>query len=164
MQSNAIKASYINPFTIWFQLMRTTTEMLWASSQVITHRTHRIIAGNVNPNLRDRQELLLMGQEKIEAATESARAVGAYMARWHAQFGMLAFNQMMATATAFASLATSRSAAQVLQHQAKLTREIVTAPAATASRLIDSAAHLTHHAIKPLHTRATKNAKRLGKR
>jgi hypothetical protein len=164
MQPSTIGASYVNPFSIWINLALKTTEMLWASSQVITHRTGRMMLSNANPNLSDRRELVLMGQEKIDAAIESARAMGAYIAKWQIQFGVLAINQMMANATAIASLATSRNPGQVLGHQARLVRDAVTAPAIAASKLASSAAHLSHHAIKPIHSRAIKNAKRLAKR
>ena len=164
MQPNAIGASFVHPFSLWIDLVLKTTQMLWASSEVIAHRTGRMMLSNVSPSLSDRQELVLMGQEKVEAATESARAMGAYIAKWQIQFGVLAIKQMMATATTLTSLAASRNPGQVLDHQATLVRDAVTAPTIAASKLASSAAHLSQHAIKPIHSRATKNAKRLAKR
>ena len=49
------------------------------------------------------------------------------------------------------------------KRQAQLLRTAMLNVGALASRFNHSAAHLAHHALKPIHTRATGNAKRLRK-
>ena len=105
-----------------------------------------------------------MGQEKIEAAYESASAMSAGLARMSLEFGMLAFRQWFAAATAFTSLATSRTLGQYSGHQAKLIRDHATRSAVAATRLSTSVAQIADRGLKPIHSRATKNARRLGKR
>jgi hypothetical protein len=41
--------------------------MMSASAQVIGHRTGRMALAGPAPNARDRREIALMGQQKIEA-------------------------------------------------------------------------------------------------
>jgi hypothetical protein len=141
-----------------------TGEMLWASAQVVNHRTSRAFLASPSPSMRDRREFVLMGQEKVEAAAESVTSMSAYLMAMNVQFATLAFKQSLTAATALMSLAASRTIGQSLGRQAKLIHDTVGNSAVTASRLSGSAAHLAHRGLKPIHSRATKNAKRLGKR
>ena len=80
---------------MWSRLAWKTGEMAIASAQVIGHRTSRLaLAGSV-PSARDQREFALMGQEKGEAAMESAQAVGVRMLMLNQQFAALAFKQML---------------------------------------------------------------------
>ena len=60
-------ALYANPFLLWTNIALRSAEMMWASSQVIGHRTSRILQTYPNYSVSDRREIVLMGQEKIEA-------------------------------------------------------------------------------------------------
>ena len=151
-----------NPFAIWTALAFRTGEMMVASAQVIGHRTNRMITSGPMPNERDRREFSLMGQEKMEAASESVQAMTKHMMTINQQIGAQAFGQMLTGATDMLSLATSRTASQALARQTKLIRTL-TQGTVNASQLATSAARLAQRGLKPIHSRATANAKRLGK-
>src|SRR5664279_4822825 len=77
MQMKRNYAGYLDlsPFILWGDLATKTVEMMLASAQVIGHRTGRMALAGPAPNARDRREFALMGQEKIEAGTQSAQAM-----------------------------------------------------------------------------------------
>jgi hypothetical protein len=137
--------------------------MMLASAQVIHQRTGRMAAAGTKPSARDRREFVLMGQEKIEAGVESASAVAAQMMTMNRLLGAQAVKHMMAGTATVVSLAASRTAGQAMARQAKLLRTM-TQSAATTARLSGVAARLAQRGLKPIHSRATANAKRLGKR
>ena len=155
--------SFTNPFLVWSRLAWKTSEMMLASAQVIQHRTGRIAAAGAAPSARDRREFALMGQEKIEASVESASAMAAHMMTMNPLLGALAVKHMMTATAAVLSLATSRTAGQAMARRAKLVRTI-TQSAATTAQLSGAAGRIAQHGLKPIHTRATANARRLGKR
>jgi hypothetical protein len=152
-----------NPFLAWTDLAWKLGEMSMDSAHVITHRTARMAAAGPRPDARDRQEFTRMGQEKIEAATESARAITAHLATMNLQFGASALGHMVAGTTALMSLAASRSVGQFLTRQVRLA-ETLSRSAKTVSELYDSTARLATRGLKPIHARASANARRLGKR
>jgi hypothetical protein len=152
-----------NPVLTWIGLAWKTSEMLMASAQVIHHRTQRLATAGVMPNPRDRREFTLMGQEKVEAMAESAQAVALRIMTLNQQIGAQIIGQMVAGTTALMSLAASRSVAQSSTLQAKLMQEIMASSATATTRLADSVARMAHHGLKPIHSRATANARRLGK-
>jgi hypothetical protein len=152
-----------NPSTLWSSLAMKTGEMMLASAQVINHRTGRIARAGASPNSRDRREFTLMGQEKIAAASESAQAVAARVLNLNQQIGTIAFNQLVTGTAGIVALATARTIAQSGKAQAELMRDTISSSAKTASQLADSVARVAHQGLKPVHSRATANAKRLAK-
>ncbi len=90
------KSTLTPPWTPWIDLARQTSEMLTASAQVIGHRTRRLALAGGQPSARDRREFTRMGQEKIAAATESARAMAREMLAIHLRWGRLGFEQVLA--------------------------------------------------------------------
>ena len=152
----------VNPFAIWTNLAFKTGEMMMASAQVIGHRTNQMAKSGPIPNERDRSEFSLMGQEKMDAARESVQAMTKHMMTLNQQMGAQALGYMLAGATDILSLATSQTAGQALARQAQLIRTL-TRGAVRASLLSTSAARLAQLGLKPIHSRATANAKRLGK-
>lgn len=155
--------SFADPFLLWTHLAWKTGEMMLASAQVVHHRTSRIAAAGATPSARDRREFALMGQEKIEAAVESASAMAAQMMRMNPLLGPRAFGRMMAGAAAVMSLAASRTAGQAMARHAKLVRTMRES-ATTTAQLSGATARLAQRGLKPIHARATANARRLGKR
>jgi hypothetical protein len=131
-----------------------------AAAQVVAHRTQRMIAAGGNPNARDRRELALMGQEKLDAAGHSAYAVGSELLRINHRSAMQAWLAMLSTSTDLLSLAGSRTPSQVAARQAKLARTLRRA-APTAAAVSAATTSLARAALKPLHSRATRNAVRL---
>jgi hypothetical protein len=152
-----------NPFLAWADLAWKIGEMSVASAQVIARRTTRMAAAGPMPNARNRQEFTRMGEEKIEAATESARAIAAHLTTMNLEVGARAFRHMLTGTAALMSLAASRSVGQSITRQAKLAQTL-SRSAITASELFDSTARLARRGLKPIHARATANARRLGKR
>lgn len=155
--------SFTHPFLAWSRLAWKTGEMMLASAQVIHHRTGRMAAAGTTPNARDRREFALMGQEKIEAALESGSAIAAQMMTLNPLLGPRAFKHMMTGAAAVMSLAASRTAGEAMARHAKLVRTMMQS-AVTTAQLSGTTARIAHRGLKPIHSRATANAKRLGKR
>lgn len=147
------------PFMPWVQLAVKTTEMMFASAQVIHHRTNRIAAAGVAPNARDRKEFMRMGQEKIDAVNESAQSVVARMATMQMQFAALAFKQMLGGTSRAYSLASAPAMSANIH--GKLLQHAFSSSAVAVSQVSGSVARLMQYALKPIHLRATGNAKRL---
>jgi hypothetical protein len=152
-----------NPFLAWTDLAGKIGEMSMASAQVIGHRTKRMAAAGPMPNARDQREFPVMGQQKIEATTESARAIAAHLAAMNLKLGARPFRHTLSRTAALMSLAASRSVGQSITRQAKLA-ETFSRSAKTAFEFSDSTARLARRGLEPLHARATANARRLGKR
>ncbi len=153
----------VNPFRIWSAFAWKTGEMMLASVQVIGHRSKRMLSAGNSPSAGDRRELALMGQEKFAAAAESVQAMAFGGTRLNQQLGAMAFKQILTGTAAIMSLAASRTAGQSVARQTRLVRDTMTHSAVAMSQLSKSAAHLAHRGLKPFHSRATGNAKRLGK-
>lgn len=150
-----------NPFTVWFTLAAKTGEMLFASSQVIAHRLNRLANAGITPNARDRKEFTLMGQEKVEAVIESQQAMGVRLISMCQQAGALLFRQWMDAASSVMGLAFSRDLAQSASKHNALMQTGQANLAALFSHWSQAVAGLAHHGLKPIHSRATSNAKRL---
>ena len=155
--------SFTNPFLVWTRLAWKTGEMMLASAQVIQHRAGRMAVAGAKPSARDRREFALMGQEKIEAGVESASAMAAQMMAMNPLLGTRAVKNMMTGAAALMSLATSQTASQAMARHAKVVR-IMAESAGTTAQVSGAAARLAQHGLKPIYSRATANAKRLGRR
>jgi hypothetical protein len=164
MRFPSIPGLYANPFVTWTSLAWKTTEMMVNSGQVIGQRLAGMALAGPAPSLRDRREMALMGREKIEAGAESAYAMGWYLLTLNQQLAALAMKQMLSGTSAMMSVASSRTAAESLSRQTKLMGDAMTHTAATASHLSSSTARLAHRGLKPISTRARRNAKRLRKR
>jgi hypothetical protein len=134
--------------------------MSTAAAQVVAHRTPRIVAAAGNPNARDRREFALMGREKLDAAAHSAYAVGSKLWRLNYRSGTQMWLAMLTASTDILSLAASRTPSQVAARQAKLARTLRGA-APSAASVSAVTASLMRAALKPAHSRATQNAKRL---
>lgn len=161
MKRNQARFSSANPFVVWPQLAFQTGEMLMASAQVISHRTRRIVMAGALPNARDRREFTLMGQEKVDAASESLQAIAARMIAMNAQLNALAFRQMLSGMSGMMSLLASPALAMSAKGQADLLQAAIRNSTRLASQLSGSMARMVHHGLRPIHSRATGNAKRL---
>ena len=162
MKRSSAPRSSTNPLLLWTDLAMRTGEMMLASAQVISHRTSRMSKTGPTPNARDRREFALMGHEKMEASVESAQAMAMRLMKMNPLLGAHAATQMLTSATAVMSLAASRTAGEAMKRQAAVIRTI-TQSAGAASRLSGSTARVGQGGLKPLHARATANARRLGK-
>ncbi|MFC7514663.1 polyhydroxyalkanoate granule-associated phasin [Herbaspirillum sp. GCM10030257] len=162
MSSQRLRYPNASPLLVWMQLGFKTSEMLFASSQVIGHRTSRMAMAGPMPNARDRKEFTLMGQEKLEAATESAQAVMDRMFALQIEMASTAFRQYMTGATSLFALAATPASVLTAGGQATLMRNFL-APLTAATSLSGNIARVAQHGLKPIHSRATSNARRLGK-
>ena len=163
MKRNFLGYSYFGPFTLWSDLATKTMEMMLASAQVIGHRTGRMALAGPVPNARDRREIALMGQEKIEAGVQSAQAMAEHMMAMSQPLGALAFRHILRSSTALLSLASSRTPSQLIARQAALARALGQSAVSMAD-VSKSATKLARRGLKPIHAKATANAKRLRKR
>ncbi|HEX6364045.1 MAG TPA: polyhydroxyalkanoate granule-associated phasin [Albitalea sp.] len=150
------------PFALWTDVALRTSEMLVASAQVIGHRTRRIAAAGHSPGLRDRREFARMGFEKVEAAGESLWAMGQHVLMANTQVWTRAWQDAVASTTAWMSCSGSRTLPQLLERQLEVAQAL-SQSARSAARLSDAAAHLVDKGLKPIHARATANARRLGR-
>ncbi|KRB89142.1 polyhydroxyalkanoate granule-associated phasin [Noviherbaspirillum sp. Root189] len=162
MSSQRLRYPHANPLLVWMQLGFKTSEMLFASSQVIGHRTSRMAMAGPVPNARDRKEFTLMGQEKLEAAAESAQAVINRMFALQIEMASTAFRQYMTGVTSLFALAAAPASVLTAGGQARLMRGFLV-PLTAATSLSGNMARVAQHGLKPIHSRATANARRLGK-
>lgn len=162
MSSQRLRYPNANPLLVWMQLGFKTSEMLFASSQVIGHRTSRMAMAGPTLSARDRREFTLMGQEKLEAAAESAQAVINRMFALQIEMASTAFRQYMTGAASLFALAATPASVPTAGGQAKLMQSYL-APLTTATSLFGNMARVAQHGLKPIHSRATSNARRLGK-
>lgn len=152
-----------NPFYLWAELALKTGEMMAASAQVITHRTGRMLNAGPIPDSRDRREFQRMGQEKLEAAAESAQAMTARLLHTQREMNAIAARQAAlgaASMFAFAGAWASPVAANAAQQ--RLLRGTAENAAAAGRQMHRSAARMAQQGLRPIHARATANAKRLG--
>ncbi len=163
MKRNYLGHAYFSPFILWGDLATKTLEMMLASAQVIAHRAGRMARAGPAPNARDRREFALMGREKIEAGAQSAQAMVAHMMSMSQPWGALALRHILRNSAAFMSLASSQTPTQLIARQAALARAVAQSALSMADVARD-ATKLAHRGLKPLHAKATANAKRLGKR
>jgi hypothetical protein len=163
MNRNYPGSSYFFPLLLWSNLGTKTLEMMQASAQVIRHRSGRLALAGPAPSARDRREFALMGQEKIEAGVQSALAMAAQMTTISQPWGALVARDMLRYSAALVSLAGSRTPSQLVARQAALSRALGQS-ARSMAHVSGSAAKLAHRGLKPIHAKATANAKRLGKR
>ncbi len=147
--------------TNWLRLFAETCEMLTATTEVVKVRTTRLVMAGPLPNERDRTEFSLMSREKSEAANESLQAMGSGFIGLSMGLAMATSKHIWATSAAAADLASSRSAAQWLEHQAALVKVAAASPA-NPLQLASSATRVVQESLAPIHGRATANAKRLG--
>ena len=163
MKRRDLGDSYFDSFKLWNDLAMKTAEMLLASARVIGHRSERLALAGPAPNKSDRREFALMGREKFEASSQSARATSLHLLLENQAASAQAFNNMLRSTSAYLSLANSRTPRQLFARQAALALALGRSVVSLAD-VSDSAAKLAHRGLKPIHAKATANAKRLGKR
>ncbi|VTU17536.1 hypothetical protein H4CHR_00007 [Variovorax sp. PBS-H4] len=151
---------FFNPFMLWTDVAFKTHEMLLYSSSVIQLRTERMARAGLAPSDADVAEMQLMGHEKLAAATESGAAICNQL--HSTQFALVgrAVQQWLGGAFAMASLATSTTPTQVSTHGRALIGA-ATRSAATLSQLSSAGARIAQRGLKPIHAKASANARRL---
>lgn len=151
-------------YLAWSRLAWETGEMLLAASQVICYRTQRIATAGAIPNARDRREFILMGQEKIDAATASLQAASMQLLVMNTKLAALAFNQSIGGANGLLSAFIRADARSAARAHAALLSDTLRNSARLTSRFSGSMSRVVRGGLRPFHSRATGNARRLSKR
>jgi hypothetical protein len=153
--------AWFNPFLLWTDVAGRTAKMMFDASGVIAQRTSRMAAHGANPTAADRAEMKLMGSEKVAAGGEAARAMLLRMGAVQAQWGALAFSQMLRSGQAMGALAVSCNPAQFAARQRRVIDVAMQNGNEAAAKASSTTARLTRSAIKPVHAVVKKNARRL---
>jgi hypothetical protein len=162
MVCHPVEQPWAYPVSAWSQLALQTGEMLLASRQVIGYRIGRMAAGDVL-NVHDHSEFALMGQEKIDAAAESAQAMTARMFDVYLKMGTLVFEQILTRTCSMmpdnrnSFVAMDTWPEKIMTDMAGMANHSSQAIA----QLSDAAASVMQDGLQPIHARATENARRL---
>ena len=120
------------PLSLWMDLATRSSEMLWASGEVIAHRSRIMANMGADPSASDQREMQRMVEEKISASADSAMAMS-FRAAEVCQSMMLRSMQPWMGST----------------------------HAASPNDVTRAAAQITQAGLAPFHQRARSNAKRL---
>lgn len=151
-----------NPFFIWAEVAIKTGEMMLASAAVIDHRTRRMHTAGSRPSARDRREFDVMRDEKLKVAGQSVQAMAAQFLTMDPLLWVRAYRQMLAVTAAMMSASAGRSITQLVARQARLVRTLSESIAPMLA-LSGATAQLAQRGLAPIHSRATANARRLGR-
>ena len=151
---------FFNPLLLWADVAFKTGEMFMSAGSVIQIRTTRMAQAGLAPNAADIEEMQLMGHEKLEAVTESGAAIANQMHTTHFALMNRAVQHWFGGANALFGIVTSMSPAQALSHGHRFMRS-ATRGAATVSQLSSAGARIAQRGLRPIHARATSNARRL---
>jgi len=164
MKNAPFPALMLEPFRLWSAVAWKFGELMLASAQVIGYRSElmRSVGDPVDPhNVR---ELALMGQEKMAAGAESTQAMALDSMMLGQKLGLMAFGQMMTNMASLMSLSASRSANQTMARQSAYAHKTLRNSASATALISRSTARIAQKGMKPIHSRATANASRLGKK
>ena len=125
------------------RLNKQTAELMTAAPQVVAHRITRMALAGNKPSASDQREFHLMSAEKVDAFGESWRAMGLQLWKSQSQLAASMMQGWGAGASAGAALSPLGPFAAAWQ-------------AATLDILSQG--------MRPVHRRATANAKRLGRK
>lgn len=153
-------ARLFNPLMLWVDVALKTQEMLLSSGSVIQMRTERMAKAGLTPSDVDLAEMQLMGHEKLAAATEAGAAMANQLHT--TQFALMnrAVKHWLGGGVALFSLATSLTPAQAVTHAQAFGNATVRSAEAL-SQLSSAGARIAQRGLKPIHAKATSNARRL---
>ncbi len=147
---------------LWWQTAYKMWEVGIAAPQVIAHRTARMAAAGHMPNARDQREFSRMGQEKLEAFSQSWTAMATQMAAFNMQFATLATQQWFSAWTALPRLMFAGTPAQMAKAQETLLRSMASSFSSAGNKqLSDSFSRIASKGLAPVHKTATANVRRL---
>ena len=151
---------FFNPLMLWVDVAVKTNEMLLSSGSVIQMRSERIAKAGLSPSDVDLAEFQLMGHEKLAAAGESGAAMANQLHTTQFALFQRMIKHWLGGGVALFSLATSTTPAQAMTHVEAL-GTAVTRSAAAVSQLSSASARIVQRGLKPIHAKATSNARRL---
>ena len=161
LMSSSFNSRFFNPLMLWTDVALKTQEMLLSSGSVIQIRTGRMAKAGLAPSADDLAEMQLMGQEKLTAVSESGAAIANQIHTASYSLAHRAMRHWLSGATAWIGLATSLTPAQAAAHSHELFNASHRA-VATATQLSSAGARVAQRGLKPIHAKATANARRLG--
>lgn len=151
------------PLLAWTEFTLMSAQMLVTSAQVIGHRTSRLMLAGAAPDPQDAREFTMMSEEKTEAAVKSAQAMAQGMFGLSQQLAVMTGRQMLASVPLMMSLAASATPQQSIARQANLARAGLASATEANQRIVSSIPRIATKGLKPIHTKATANRKRLHK-
>jgi hypothetical protein len=163
--SAATYRSRANPFATPFaELMIKSSEIMLASGQTVFYRT-LMMAGANAAALTDveRREFTRMYTEKLQAAMECGQIMASEMVRLNQQFAMMAWTQFLGGGMAMASLTTGRNPAGTIAAQNRFMNNAAKQVGDATQKIATAVARAAAKGLKPVHTTASANARRLGR-
>ncbi len=160
MKNTNLSPRFFNPLMLWSDVAVKTGEMLTSSASVIQMRTQRMAEHGMQPTPADMREMQLMGQEKLEAATESGTAILKQLQATQQSLMTRGFQQWLASVNAWVALVTSTTPAQAMT-RGQAFFDALTRAAGTATQLSSAGARIAQRGLKPIHDKASANAARL---
>lgn len=161
MPSSSVSPSrFVNPLMVWTDVALKTGEMLVSSSSVIQIRTQRMAAAGLMPTALDLAEMQLMGQEKLDAANESNAAMADELGTRQVALMGHAVQQWIGSVSAFFALAVATTPAEAIARHGQFV-DAATRSAAVVSQISSASARVAQRGLKPIHAKATSNARRL---
>ncbi|WP_219214719.1 polyhydroxyalkanoate granule-associated phasin [Variovorax boronicumulans] len=158
--SPTFSSRFFNPLMLWADVALTTQEMLWSAAAVIQLRTERMARAGLAPSAADQVEFQLMGQEKLAAASESGAAIVQQLHTTGHALTQRTVRDWLSATTAWLGLATSLTPAQAAAHSHALLNA-GNRSLANATQIGSAGARVVQRGLKPIHARATANARRL---
>jgi hypothetical protein len=158
--STTFSSRFFNPLMLWADVALKTQEMLLSAGSVIHIRTGRLAKAGLAPSAEDLVEFQLMSHEKLAAVSESGAAIANQLHTTGYSLINRSVRHWLSGASAWAGLATSLTPSQAAAHS----HELVSAgqrAMATASQLSSASARVVQRGLKPIHAKATANARRL---
>ena len=159
--SPTFSSRFFNPLLLWADVALTTQEMLLSAAAVVQLRTERMALAGLAPSAADQVEFQLMGQEKLAAVSESGAAIANQLNTTGQALTQRTVRDWLGATTAWLGLATSLTPAQAAAHSHELFNASHRA-IATATQMTSASARVVQRGLKPIHAKATANARRLG--
>lgn len=156
--------AWFNPFLLWTEVLTNSGKMMLDATSVIAQRGSRMAAPGTLPTAAQNRELMLMGSEKFSAGGEAARAMLLRIGSLNAQWGALAFQQMMRSGQALGALATSCTPGQLQARQRRVVDVALQNGNETAAAASSAGARIVKSGMKTVHSKVKKNARRLARR
>lgn len=147
---------------LWADVGLKINEMLMSSSAVIQRRTQLMAQAGLAPSAADIEEMQLMSHEKLEAVTESSAAIANQLHTTQYALVNRAVQAWFGSANALVGIATSTSPAQIARHGTQW-MTAATRAAETVSQLSSASARIAQRGLRPIHAKATSNARRLAR-
>ena len=158
--STPFSSRFFNPLMLWADVALKTQEMLLSSGAVIQVRTERMAKAGLAPSADDLVEFQLMGHEKLAAVSESGAAIANQLHTTGFSLVQRSMRHWLSGATAWVGLATSLTPAQAAAHSHELFSAGNRA-VATVTQIGSAGARVVQRGLKPIHAKATANARRL---